>query len=80
MYSGEDMIIIIVWRPQTTREKARKPVGICGVSSGAWGGTRICEQFAPGLPGLPPGSPPLKAVHFLKVQEIFDEEGRLLVR
>ena len=45
MYSGEDMIIIIVWRPQTTREKARKPVGICGVSSGAWGGTRMVEQL-----------------------------------
>lgn len=45
MCSGEDMIIIIVWRPQTTREKARKPVGICGVSSGAWGGTRMVEQF-----------------------------------
>ena len=45
MCYGEDMIIIIVWRPQTTREKARKPVGICGVSSGAWGGTRIVEQL-----------------------------------
>ena len=78
MCSGEDMIIIIVWRLQTTREKARrsdgfiivspeynhgypgelkmllnmlfsqyahKPVGICRVSSGAWGGTRMVEQL-----------------------------------
>jgi NAD(P)H-dependent FMN reductase len=24
---------------------AHKPVGICGVSSGAWGGTRMVEQL-----------------------------------
>jgi len=58
---------------------AHKPVGICGVSSGAWGGTRMVEQLRQvclAFHMVPTG----QAVHFPKVQELFDEEGRLLGR
>ena len=42
---------------------AHKPVGICGVFSGAWGGTRMV--------------PTAQAVHFPKIQELFDDSGNL---
>ena len=55
---------------------AHKPVGICGVSSGAWGGTRMVEQLRQvclALHMVPTG----EAVYFPKVQELFDEAGLL---
>ena len=55
---------------------AHKPVGICGVSSGAWGGTRMVEQLRQvclAFHMVPTG----QAVHFPKVQELFDEAGLL---
>jgi NAD(P)H-dependent FMN reductase len=58
---------------------AHKPVGICAVSSGAWGGTRMVEQLRQvclAFHVVPTG----EAVHFPKVQELFDEEGHLLGR
>jgi NAD(P)H-dependent FMN reductase len=56
---------------------AQKPVGICGVSSGAWGGVRMTEQLrlvCIALNLVPMGD----AVHFPRVQELFDEQGQLL--
>jgi len=58
---------------------ASKPVGICGVSSGAWGGTRMVEQLrlvCLALHMLPVG----EAVYFPRVQELFDGEGRFTGR
>ena len=58
-------------------EYAHKPVGICGVSSGAWGGVRMTEQLrlvCIALHLIPTG----EAVHFPKVQELFDDQGQLL--
>jgi NAD(P)H-dependent FMN reductase len=58
---------------------AHKPVGICAVSSGAWGGTRMVEQLRVvclAFHMIPTG----EAVHFPMVLELFDEEGRLLGR
>ena len=55
---------------------ARRPVGICAVSSGAWGGTRMVEQLRQvclAFHMVPTG----QAVHFPKVQELFDEAGLL---
>lgn len=49
---------------------ASKPVGICGVSSGAWGGARMVEQLrlvCLALHMLPVG----EAVYFPRVQELF---------
>jgi len=58
-------------------EYAHKPVGICAVSSGPWGGVRMTEQLrlvCIALHLLPIG----EAVHFPKVQELFDDQGQLL--
>jgi len=55
---------------------ASKPVGICGVSSGAWGGTRMVEQLRQVCLGLRM-VPTSQAVHFPKIQELFDESGTL---
>jgi len=58
-------------------EYAHKPVGICAVSSGAWGGVRMVEQLRQvciALHLVPTG----EAVHFPKVQEQFDDPGRFL--
>ncbi|MDD4652708.1 MAG: NAD(P)H-dependent oxidoreductase [Methanothrix sp.] len=55
---------------------AHKPVGICGVSSGAWGGTRMVEQLRQVCLGLRM-VPTSQAVHFPKIQELFDESGTL---
>ena len=56
---------------------AHKPVGICAVSSGAWGGVRMTEQLrlvCIALHMVPTGH----AVYFPKVQELFDDQGQLL--
>jgi NAD(P)H-dependent FMN reductase len=58
-------------------EFAHKPVGICGVSSGPWGGVRMVEQLrlvCLAFHMVPTG----EAVHFPKVQELFDDQGHLL--
>lgn len=58
---------------------SRKPVGICGVSSGAWGGARMVEQLrlvCLAFHMVPTG----EAVYFPRVQELFDEAGNLLGR
>jgi NAD(P)H-dependent FMN reductase len=53
-----------------------KIVGICGVSSGSFGGARAVEQLilvCIGLHMLPIG----RALYFPKVQELFDEKGNI---
>jgi NAD(P)H-dependent FMN reductase len=58
-------------------EYAHKPVGICGVSSGAWGGARMVEQLR--LVCLAAHMVPTgEAVYFPKVQELFDDQGSFL--
>lgn len=54
-----------------------KPVALVGVSSGSWGGTRVCEALLPvchrlGLVNIQP------ELYFPKVQDKFDGQGRLL--
>ncbi len=53
-----------------------KPVGTAGVSSGPWGGVRVCEALLPvyhrvGLVTI------LPEMYFPKVQDLFDEQGGL---
>jgi NAD(P)H-dependent FMN reductase len=59
------------------KEYIHKAVGVCGVSAGPWGGTRVIENLLPVLRELG-----LVAifwdVNFSSVQDRFDAEGRLL--
>jgi NAD(P)H-dependent FMN reductase len=59
------------------KEYIHKAVGVCGVSAGPFGGARVIEALLPvtrelGLVTI------FEDVNFGKVQEIFDEPGRLL--
>jgi NAD(P)H-dependent FMN reductase len=55
---------------------AHKPVGICGVSSGPWGGARMVEQLR--LVCIAFHMVPIcEAVYFPKVQELFSEDGSI---
>jgi NAD(P)H-dependent FMN reductase len=56
---------------------AHRPVGICGVSSGAWGGARMVEQLRQVCLAFHM-VPTCEAVYFPKIQELFDENGNLL--
>jgi NAD(P)H-dependent FMN reductase len=59
------------------KEYIHKAVGICGVSAGLFGGARVIEGLLPVMREL--GLVTIfEDVNFGKVQEIFDEEGRLL--
>jgi NAD(P)H-dependent FMN reductase len=59
------------------KEYIHKAVGICGVSAGPFGGARVIEGLLPVMREL--GLVTIfEDVNFGKVQEIFDEEGRLL--
>lgn len=55
---------------------ARKPVGICGVSSGPFGGARMVENLRPVLVafGL---APILDTLYFPEVEGLFDDEGKI---
>lgn len=55
-------------------EYARKPIAMCGVSSGATGGARMIEQLRSVCIDLR-AVPILEAVYFSKVGELFDESG-----
>jgi NAD(P)H-dependent FMN reductase len=59
------------------KEYIHKAVGICGVSAGAFGGTRVIEQLIPvmrelGLVAI------FEDVNFGKIGTLFDEHGQLL--
>jgi NAD(P)H-dependent FMN reductase len=59
------------------KEYIHKTVGICGVSAGPFGGARVIEGLLPVMREL--GLVTIfEDVNFGKVQEIFDEQGRLL--
>lgn len=70
-YPGElkMMLDMIYWA------YARKPVGICGVSSGPWGGARMVEQLRQVCLAFHM-VPTCEAVYFPKIQELFDESGQ----
>lgn len=59
------------------KEYIHKPVGICGVSAGPWGGTRVVENLLPVLRELG-----LITIfwdgNFSSVHKLFDAEGRIL--
>ncbi len=59
------------------KEYAKKPAAICGVSNGAFGGTRMIDAVRPVLSylGMIPVSP---TVQFMKVNELFDTKGAIL--
>ena len=58
------------------KEYIHKAVGICGVSAGAFGGTRVIEQLLPVMREL--GLVTIfNDVNFGKVQNLFDEHGAL---
>lgn len=53
-----------------------KPVGLAGVSSGNWGGVRVCEALLSVMHTL--GMPVIKPeLYFPRVKELFDEQGNL---
>lgn len=58
------------------REYAYKPLGICGVSSGPLGGSRMVEQLK--LVGIELRMIPIKeALYFSNVTELFDDQNNL---
>lgn len=60
------------------KEYANKAVGLVGVSSGNWGGTRVVEKLVNYTVRL--GLKPIqssKSLYFPNVEDLFDEEGRL---
>jgi NAD(P)H-dependent FMN reductase len=58
------------------KEYARKPVALCGVSSGPWGGTRGVQALR--LTCIALGMHPiLETGYFPFIQDQFDDEGRI---
>jgi len=58
------------------KEYARKPVALCGVSNGPWGGTRGIQALR--LTCIALGMHPiLETVYFSFVQERFDDDGKI---
>lgn len=57
-------------------EYNHKPVGVCGVSAGPFGGSRVIENLVPVLRELGLVVSGVD-VNFSKVQSIFDEKGEL---
>jgi len=56
---------------------AHKPVAICGVSSGGFGGSRMIQQLK--LVCIALHMLPLEdALYFSRVQDLFDDSGRIL--
>ena len=55
----------------------KKPVGLCGVSAGMFGGGRVLDHIKPVLVELK--MTPIRSVlHFPKVKEAFDEKGNVV--
>jgi NAD(P)H-dependent FMN reductase len=58
------------------KQYARKPVAICGVSSGPFGGARMMQQLKLVCLGL--HMVPLEdAIYFSKVEDLFDDTGTI---
>ena len=58
-------------------EYIHKAVGLCGVSAGQFGGSRVIEQLLPVMRELGLVTT-FTDVNFSKVQSLFDEDGKLL--
>lgn len=58
-------------------EYIHKAVGLCGVSAGPFGGSRVIENLLPVMRELGLVTT-FTDVNFSKVQNVFDEEGKLL--
>lgn len=72
-YPGELKMALDMLYP----EYKRKVVGICGVSDGGHGGSRLVENLLPVLIAL--GMKPLQhALYFSGVRELFDEQGAII--
>jgi len=59
------------------KEYIHKAVGLCGVSAGPFGGTRVIEHLLPVMRELGLVTT-FTDVNFSKVQKLFDEDGELL--
>ena len=71
-YPGELKLLL----DQAYKEYARKPIGICGVSEGRWGGVRMMEQLR--LVAIEFRMVPIKeALYFAEVEKLFDSEGTI---
>ncbi|OGY46569.1 MAG: hypothetical protein A2744_03265 [Candidatus Buchananbacteria bacterium RIFCSPHIGHO2_01_FULL_44_11] len=71
-YPGEFKIVF----DQLEKEYAKKPVAVCGVSDGRFGGARLVGVMLPILRTLQMVA--LKnSVHFSTVDELFDEAGKI---
>ncbi len=71
-YPGELKILLDSLRS----ECARKPVALCGVSKGVYGGARVVENLLPVLIDLAM-NPIRTAVYFTNARELFDEHGAI---
>lgn len=58
------------------QEYHRKPIAVCGVSTGALGGARMVESFHDPIVAVH-AVPICSSVYFDKVGNLFDESGRL---
>jgi NAD(P)H-dependent FMN reductase len=58
------------------KEYIHKAVGICGVSAGVFGGSRVIEQLLPVMRELGLVTT-FTDVNFSKVQDVFDDDGAL---
>lgn len=57
---------------------ARKPIGICGVSSGIYGGVRVVEQIR--LVAVELGMVPTRsAIYFSSIKDLFDENNNIKI-
>lgn len=72
-YPGEFKLVL----DQLKDAYRRKPVSICGVSSGRFGGARMIESLIPVLVYLQL-VPTSSTVNFSKVKELFDSKGNIL--
>jgi NAD(P)H-dependent FMN reductase len=59
------------------KEYIHKAVGLCGVSAGPFGGSRVIENLLPVMRELGLVTT-FTDVNFSKVQNVFDEHGKLL--
>lgn len=71
-YPGELKMVL----DQLYKEYNRKPIGICGVSSGRLGGARMVEKLR--LVAIELQMVPIRsAVYFSNIRELFDETGNI---
>ncbi len=71
-YPGELKIFL----DKLDKELNYKPIGLCGVSSGGFGGCRVIELLVPVLTAFK-AIPVIPAVYFSKVEELFDDKGNI---